>query len=89
MQTEHVLDITRQALKTACLLSAPVLVFGLVVGVLTNVFQAVTQISETTLAVVPKILAMMLAFVLFSPWMIDIISDFTTQLFTSIPNVIR
>jgi flagellar biosynthesis protein FliQ len=89
MQAEHILDITRQALKTACLLAAPILLFGLVVGVLTNVFQAVTQISETTLAVVPKILAMMLAFVIFSPWMIDVISDFTTQLFASIPSVIR
>ena len=89
MNTEHVLDITRQALKVAVMLSAPVLLFGLLVGVLTNIFQAVTQISETTLAIVPKILAMMLALMLFSPWMIDVISDFTTQLFMSIPNVIR
>lgn len=89
MGTEQVLDITRQAMKVAVLLSAPVLVFGLVVGLLTNVMQAVTQISESTLQVIPKILAMLLALFLFSPWMIDILVDFTTQLFESIPTVIR
>ncbi len=89
MGSEHVLDITRQAIKMLVLLSGPVLTFGLVVGVLTNVFQAVTQITETTLAVVPKILAMLLAFVIFAPWMLDLIVNFTTQLYESIPGIIR
>ena len=61
MQTEQILDITRQAMRVAVLLSAPLLLFGLVVGVLMNVFQAVTQITETTVAVVPKMAAMLLA----------------------------
>ena len=89
MNPENVLDITRQALKVSVMLSAPLLLFGLVVGVITNIFQAVTQISETTLQVVPKFAAMLLALVLFSPWMIDVITDFTIQLFESIPNVVR
>ncbi len=89
MQNEMILDITRGALKTVVLLSAPMLVFGLVVGVMTNVFQAVTQITENTLSFVPKLAAMMIALVLFSPWMLDIIIDFTTQIFESIPSAIR
>lgn len=89
MGTEQVLDITRQAMKVAILLSAPVLVFGLVVGLFTNVLQAVTQISESTLQVIPKMLAMLLALFLFSPWMIDLITDFTTQLFQAIPSIVR
>lgn len=89
MQNEQVLDIARLALKTVVLLSAPMLVFGLVVGVVTNVFQAVTQITENTLSFVPKLAAMMVALVIFSPWMIDVIVDFTTQLFESIPLLIR
>ncbi len=89
MQSEQVLDITRQAIKIAVMLSAPLLLFGLVVGVLVNVFQAVTQISETTLQVVPKMAAMLLALVLFAPWMTDIITDFTVQIFESIPHIIR
>jgi flagellar biosynthetic protein FliQ len=89
VNAEHVLDLMRQAIKTLVLLSAPLLGFGLVVGVLTNIFQAVTQITETTLATVPKILAMLLAFVIFAPWMLDIIIDFTTNLYDSIPLIIR
>lgn len=89
MHNDQVIDITRQALKVAVMLSAPLMLFALVVGVLTNVFQAVTQLSETTVAVVPKMLAMILALVIFAPWMLDVITDFTTQLFANIPNVIR
>jgi len=89
MQTEQILDITRQAMRVAVLLSAPLLLFGLVVGVLMNILQAVTQITETTLAVVPKMAAMLLALIIFSPWMLDILMDFTTQLFESIPSMIR
>jgi flagellar biosynthesis protein FliQ len=89
MGQEQVLDITRQALKVAVMLSAPMLIFGLVVGVATNVLQAVTQISETTLAVVPKLIAMIIALVIFSPWMLDTITDFTTQLYDNIPAVVR
>jgi len=89
VNSEHVLDLMRQSIKTLVLLSAPLLGFGLVVGVITNIFQAVTQITETTLATVPKILAMLLAFVIFAPWMLDIIIDFTTNLYDSIPLIIR
>jgi flagellar biosynthetic protein FliQ len=89
MQTEQILDITRQAMRVAVLLSAPLLLFGLVVGVVMNVLQAVTQITETTLAVVPKMAAMLLALIIFSPWMLDLLMDFTTQLFESIPSMIR
>jgi flagellar biosynthetic protein FliQ len=89
MNSEQVLDILREALKVAVMLSAPLLLFGLVIGVAVNVFQAVTQITESTLAVVPKMMAMLLALVLFAPWMTDVLTDFTTQLFESIPHVIR
>ncbi|MCX6103664.1 MAG: flagellar biosynthesis protein FliQ [Bdellovibrionales bacterium] len=89
MQTEQILDITRQAMRLAVLLAAPLLIFGLVVGVLMNVLQAVTQITETTLAVVPKMAAMLLALIIFSPWMLDLLVDFTTQLYESIPTMVR
>ncbi len=89
MTNEHVLELSRQSIQTLVMLCAPLLGFGLVVGVMTNVFQAVTQITETTLSVVPKILAMLLAFVIFGPWMLDIIIDFTTQIYSAIPSIIR
>jgi len=89
MQSDQVLELVREAVRVSVLLAAPVLVFGLVVGVITNVFQAVTQISETTLAVVPKFAAMLIALLIFSPWMLDMIMDYTTQLFESIPSIVR
>ncbi len=76
-------------MRLAVLLAAPLLIFGLVVGVLMNVLQAVTQITETTLAVVPKMAAMLLALIIFSPWMLDLLVDFTTQLYESIPTMVR
>ncbi|MEZ4751465.1 MAG: flagellar biosynthesis protein FliQ [Bdellovibrionota bacterium] len=89
MQSEQILDITREALKVAIMLSAPLLVFGLVTGLMVSVFQAVTQISEATLAIVPKMLAIILAFLIFSPWMLDVIMNFTTHMFESIPTLVR
>lgn len=89
MFSEQVLDITREGLKVAIMLSGPLLFFGLFTGVMVSIFQAVTQISESTLAIVPKMLAILLAFLIFSPWMLDVITNFTTQLFESIPSVIR
>jgi flagellar biosynthetic protein FliQ len=89
MGAEQVLDITRQAMRVTILLASPLLLFGLVVGVITNIFQAVTQITETTLAFVPKVAAVLLALLIFSPWMLDTIVDFTTQLFESIPTIVR
>ena len=89
MTPETVLDITRQALKITVMLCGPLLVIGLVVGVITNIFQAVTQISETTLQVIPKFAAMIITLMVLSPWMLDLITDFTTQLFESIPNIVR
>ncbi|MBI4404357.1 MAG: flagellar biosynthesis protein FliQ [Deltaproteobacteria bacterium] len=89
MHAEQVLDITRQALKVAVMLSAPMLAFGMIAGLIINVFQAVTQITETTLSIIPKMLAMLVALLLFSPWMLDVMTDFTVQLFENIPTLIR
>ena len=77
------------ALKTAILLSAPVLGFGLVAGVLVSMLQAATQINEMTLVFIPKILAVGLAFLIFFPWMLQLIMAFTQNLFLNIPNLVH
>lgn len=73
----------------ALMLAAPVLGFGLVVGLLVSVFQAATQIQEMTLSFVPKILAATAALVLFGPWMLRSMITFTTKLLTTIPHLAR
>ena len=81
MTPEMAVDIFRRALTLALLVSAPMLAGGLVVGLVVSVFQAVTQIHEMTLTFIPKILTVVLALVLFLPWMTDLLMQFTTELF--------
>jgi flagellar biosynthetic protein FliQ len=89
MTDSTVLDLTQRSVAVALMLSAPVLGFGLVVGLLVSVFQAATQIQEMTLSFVPKILAAAAAIVLFGPWMMRSLITFTTKLLISIPTLAR
>ncbi len=82
-------EVGRQALMVAFLISAPLLVTGLVVGVIVSILQAATQVQEFTLSFVPKILCMMLALFIFLPWMLTTLAGFTQELFQSLPKLIR
>lgn len=87
MEPAAVVDIGRQALLMAILISGPMLLAGLIVGLAVGVFQAVTQIHEMTLTFIPKILAIMGVLLLLLPWMILKMVDFTMSLFNMIPTV--
>jgi flagellar biosynthetic protein FliQ len=81
--------VVNQAIKITLMLSAPMLIAALVVGVLVSIFQAVTQINEQTLSFIPKILVIIATLVIFSPWMMETMVTYTQELFTSIPELIR
>ncbi len=83
------INLGRQALLTVLLVSAPMLGFGLVVGLVVSIFQATTQINEQTLAFIPKIIAVMLAVVLFGPWMFTVMLQFTSSLLLGLSSVVR
>jgi flagellar biosynthetic protein FliQ len=85
---EFVIGIAQRAILVTLKLSAPILGFALLTGVLVSLFQAMTQIQELTLALVPKILAVILALVLFGPWMLRVIVEFTSELFTNLPHYV-
>jgi flagellar biosynthetic protein FliQ len=87
MTPEMVMQLCRNALEIALILAGPVLIFGLVAGLTVAVFQALTQINEMTLIFIPKIAATVLAIVLFGPWMLQKLVNYTTALFESIPGV--
>ena len=89
MTPEFVTGFFLEALKTAIILAAPMLVTGLVAGVLVSLFQAATQINEMTLVFIPKMLGVGLALVIFFPWMLQLIVTYTQKLFTNIPIYIR
>jgi flagellar biosynthetic protein FliQ len=83
-----VIDIGTQALIVAAKLAAPVLVTALVVGFAVSVFQSITQIQETSLSFVPKVVAVSLALIICGQWMISDIVSFTLDLFHQIPQLV-
>lgn len=88
MQFESYADITHQAIKVALMISAPMLIGALIMGILVSLFQAVTQINEQTLSFIPKILVIVAALVFFAPWMSDTLTTFTKDLILNIPHIV-
>lgn len=89
MTQSFIIDFAMDSMKTALLLSAPMLGFGLVTGLLVSIFQAVTSIQELTLTFIPKILAVFLAMVLFFPWLLQIMLNFTSKILIHFPDYIQ
>ncbi|MBP2026412.1 flagellar biosynthetic protein FliQ [Acetoanaerobium pronyense] len=89
MDMDIVVGVMQQALTMVLLMSAPMLLIGLTVGLLVSIFQATTQIQEATLAFVPKIIAVMLSLVIFGPWMISSMVGFTRNIFSNVDIFIR
>lgn len=83
-----VMEIGRQAIEVTLLMSAPMLLTALVVGLIISIFQAATQINESTLQFVPKLIAMFAVLILFGPWMLQYLIDYIQRLIGSIPQLI-
>ena len=85
MNADVVMQIGRDALWVAALLSAPILLTALGIGLLIGVFQAATQIQEMTLSFIPKLIGVAAVLVLAGPWMLTLITEWVTELLLSIP----
>ena len=85
MENNFVGDVLKQAIKVALMISSPMLIGALVMGILVSLFQAVTQIQEQTLTFVPKMVAVFLILAATFPWMAGMIIDMTTNLWLQIP----
>jgi flagellar biosynthetic protein FliQ len=88
MTPESVMTVGRHALEITILVSAPLLLTALAVGLLVSVFQAATQINEMTLSFIPKLLVMFIMLVVAGPWMVNMMMDYTRRLFSSIPGLV-
>lgn len=88
MSSEFIIGLAGQAVYTVLKISAPMMVIALVVGLIVSIFQATTQIQEQTLAFVPKIVAVMIALLLFGPWMLTTMVDFTYGILNNLSNYI-
>ena len=88
MTPELVMNIGRQAIEVTLLLSGPMMLAALVIGLIISIFQAATQINEQTLSFIPKLLGMLLTLILAGPWMLQMMVDYIRRLFESIPQII-
>jgi flagellar biosynthetic protein FliQ len=84
MGSEFVIRIAGEAVYTVLKASAPMLIIALVVGLIISIFQATTQIQEQTLAFVPKIVAVLLSILIFGPWIMNTLVDFTFNLLNNL-----
>ena len=89
MTPEMITELGRQALETTLMVAAPILGLSLVVGLVVSAFQAMTQLNEATLTFVPKVLALFGALLFFLPWMMNVLTTFTTNLLVNIPQYVR
>jgi len=88
MSPEMVITVIQRAFEVMILVGGPMLIAGLIVGLIISVFQAATQINEATLSFIPKLLVTFLVAVLAGPWMLSILMDYTVRLYQAIPTMI-
>ena len=88
MNSTAVIAMIREALELTLLVSAPLLLTALAVGLVVSVFQAATQINEQTLSFIPKLLGVFVAIVVCGPWILQLMIDYTQRMFTNIPMLV-
>ena len=88
MTQDTVMTLAAQAMWMTILLSAPLLISALIVGLVVGMFQAATQINEMTLSYIPKLGILVVALLIFGPWMLSSLVAYTQQLISSIPEMI-
>ncbi len=88
MTPESVMTMGRTAMEVTLMVSAPLLLVALVIGLIISIFQAATQINEATLSFIPKLIAVFVTLVVAGPWMLATMLDYMRQVFTNIPGMI-
>jgi flagellar biosynthetic protein FliQ len=88
MTPENVMDLAHSTLLVTSMIAAPLLLVALLTGLVIGMLQAATQINESTLSFIPKLLLLVLTLFAAGPWILRVLVDFTRDLYTNIPNVI-
>lgn len=89
MTEELIIKLGQDAIRTTALISAPMLIGALIIGLIISVMQAVTQINEATLTFIPKMIIIFLVIIIAGPWMLDVMSNYTVELFGNIAGFVR
>ena len=88
MTPESVMTMGRTAMEVTLMISAPLLLVALIIGLIVSIFQAATQINEATLSFIPKLVGIFVALVVAGPWMLSIMLDYMRNIFNGIPSMI-
>ena len=88
MTPETVVSMARTAMEITLMVSAPLLLVGLIIGLVVSIFQAATSINEQTLSFIPKLVGVFITLVLAGPWMLTIMTDYMRSIFTGIPGMV-
>ena len=88
MTPETVMDLAHKTLMVTTLISAPLLLIALITGLVIGMLQAATQINESTLSFIPKLLMLVLTLFVAGPWILRVLIDFTHELYASIPAMV-
>jgi flagellar biosynthetic protein FliQ len=89
MTPESVMNIGRHAMEITVLISAPLLLVALIIGLIISIFQAATQINEQTLSFIPKLIGILVALVVAGPWMLSVMSDYLREVLTEFPIILQ
>ena len=88
MDSDLAIDIGREAINMALMIAAPILIIAFIIGIVMGVLQAITQVQDYTIAVVPKILLMLLVVAFCLPWLMNALTDYSRDLIENIPRVV-
>lgn len=89
MTEELILKLGQDALRTTAMIAAPMLMGALVIGLIISILQAVTQINEATLTFIPKMIVIFVVVIIAGPWMLDVMSHYTIELYQNIATFVR
>jgi flagellar biosynthesis protein FliQ len=89
MNEDMIINLSTSSLKTIAMVSSPMLLGALIIGIVVSVFQAVTQINEATLTFIPKMLIVTLIIIIAGPWMLETLKGFTIEVFESVGDIVR
>lgn len=89
MTENMIMAILKDAIKTALMVSAPILITGVVVGLFISILQATTQVQEQTLTFVPKLIAVAIVGLITAPWMMHVMNGFTQRMFNLLANIVH
>lgn len=89
MTQDYIIYVAKEAVFTVLLIAGPLLAGSILVGLAVSIFQATTQIQEQTLTFVPKLIVILIILVVAGPWMLNVLTDFTINLYETIPRLGR